>query len=118
MSLNYEQFLKLNRSNYDACFYNPQKGGCNGRILKKCSGKRPSTAKGDYPINPVRVEREPVIYGDERTIYYTDFSDVIGGRPVIRSQRAETPVVPLKKLSNYLDSQFECFQPYWSKKCV
>jgi hypothetical protein len=100
MSLQYERFLKLNDSNYAACYYNPE---------KQTGTVQPSQVGGGCPI------ASP---GSQQNIYYADFSNIIGKQPVIKSQLSETPVRPLEKVANYETNTFCCRQPFWSPECI
>ena len=99
MSLNYDRFLTLNESNYDACFFRPE-------------GKdQPKTMKGG-------AQQKFGYTGAEKNIFYRDFTEIIGKQPIIRSQIEEQPVKPLVKKANFLDKQFDCIQPFWGEKCL
>ena len=101
MSLNYDRFLTLNESNYDACFFRPE-------------GKdQPKTMKGG-----AAPAGDKCYTGAEKNIFYRDFTEIIGKQPVVRSQIEEQPVRPLIKRANFLDKQFDCIQPFWGEKCM
>jgi len=99
MSLNYDRFLTLNESNYDACFFRPEVKD------KTMTGGGPLTVDKCYT-------------GAEKNIFYRDFTEIIGKQPVVRSQTEERPLKPLVKRANFLDKQFECIQPFWGEKCM
>mgnify|MGYP005642701807 FL=1 len=103
MSLNYDRFLTLNESNYDACFFRPAKGKDQPKTMK--GGKGGALPKCGYT-------------GAEKNIFYRDFTEIIGKQPVVRSQTEERPVRPLVKKANFLDKQFDCMQPFWGEKCL
>ena len=56
--------------------------------------------------------------GSETDLYFFDFSQKIGNRPVVMNRPKETPPPKLVRRANLLDRDITCSQPYWGKECI